>query len=294
MIKSMTGFGKIIVEIMGRKFVIEVKSLNSKQLDLSMKIPGIFRNKEFEVRNLLSQRLERGKIDLYVTLESSGEGPAYSINKTMARKYRDQLKELQTELNEGEMPGLLPLILKLPDVIQSGLEDLTDVEWLIIRDGIERSVTALDQFRIHEGEILASDIRERINLILDLLKSVEPFEARRAEVIREKLLKSLSKLAEADPSSDGIDKNRFEQELIFYLEKLDITEEKVRLKKHCDYFLETMKEISAGKKLGFIAQEIGREVNTIGSKANDADIQRIVVQMKDELEKIKEQLLNIL
>jgi uncharacterized protein (TIGR00255 family) len=295
MIKSMTGFGKAFAEIQGRKFTIEARSLNSKQFDFSLKIPGIFRDKEIEVRNLLSLRLERGKVDLYINLESSTSIQNYSINRQIAKKYRDELKELQAELDEEQMMGLLPLILKLPDVIQSGREEVTDEEWTVVREAIERSVTLLDEFRLHEGNLLDQDIRTRVDLILGLLSSIEPYEVQRTVFIREKLRREFRNMMEADKSSEIIDENRFEQELIFYLERLDITEEKVRLKKHCDYFLETLNDqASQGKKLGFITQEIGREINTIGSKANDAAIQKIVVQMKDELEKIKEQLLNIL
>ena len=291
----MTGFGKAYAEIQGRKFIIETRSLNSKQIDISVKMPGIFRDKEIEVRNLLSQELERGKIDLFIILESSGDIPNYSINKQVAKKYQDELKALQAELNEEEMMGLLPLILKLPDVVQSGREVVSEEEWMIVREGIERSVALADQFRVHEGSILDQDIRSRIDLILGLLLSIEPYELNRTVFIREKLRKEFRNMIEGDRSSMIIDENRFEQELIFYLERLDITEEKVRLKKHCDYFLETLNDqTSQGKKLGFITQEIGREINTIGSKANDACIQKIIVQMKDELEKIKEQLLNIL
>ena len=291
----MTGFGKSITEIQGRKFTIETRSLNSKQFDLSLKIPGIFRDKEIEARNLLSQRLERGKIDLYISIEATANVLNYSINKQAAKKYQVELKELQAELNEEEMMGLLPLILKLPDVIQSGREEVTEEDWSVLREGIEKSVALLDEFRLHEGTILEQDIITRIDIILGLLKSIEPFELNRTVFIREKLRREFRNMREGDHSSEIIDENRFEQELIFYLERLDITEEKVRLKKHCDYFLETMDEqTSQGKKLGFITQEIGREINTIGSKANDSDIQKIVVQMKDELEKIKEQLLNIL
>jgi uncharacterized protein (TIGR00255 family) len=295
MIKSMTGFGKVYAEIQGRKFMIETRSLNSKQFDLSLKIPGVFRDKEMELRNLLSQRLERGKVDLYINLEAEANVLNYSINKQVAKKYQEELKELQAELNEEEMMGLLPLILKLPDVIQSGREEVTEEEWIIVREGIEKSVTLLDEFRLHEGNVLDQDIRSRIDLILGLLGSIDPFELKRTVFIREKLRREFRNMMEGDQSSDIIDENRFEQELIFYLERLDITEEKVRLKKHCEYFMESLNDqTSQGKKLGFITQEIGREINTIGSKANDADIQKIVVQMKDELEKIKEQLLNIL
>jgi uncharacterized protein (TIGR00255 family) len=295
MIKSMTGFGKTYAEIQGRKFTIETRSLNSKQFDFSLKFPGIFRDREIEARNLLSQRLERGKIDLYISIESTANVLNYSINKQAAKKYQEELKELQAELNEEEMMGLLPLILKLPDVIQSGREEVTEEEWTILREGIEKSVALLDEFRLHEGTVLDRDIRSRIDLILGFLGTIEPFEVKRTVFLREKLRREFKNMMEGDRSTDIIDENRFEQELIFYLERLDITEEKVRLKKHCDYFLDTMDEqASQGKKLGFITQEIGREINTIGSKANDADIQKIVVQMKDELEKIKEQLLNIL
>jgi uncharacterized protein (TIGR00255 family) len=295
MIKSMTGFGKTYAEIQRRKFTIETRSLNSKQFDFSLKFPGIFRDREIEARNLLSQRLERGKIDLYISIESTANVLNYSINKQAAKKYQEELKELQAELNEEEMMGLLPLILKLPDVIQSGREEVTEEEWTILREGIEKSVALLDEFRLHEGTVLDRDIRSRIDLILGFLGTIEPFEVKRTVFLREKLRREFKNMMEGDRSTDIIDENRFEQELIFYLERLDITEEKVRLKKHCDYFLDTMDEqASQGKKLGFITQEIGREINTIGSKANDADIQKIVVQMKDELEKIKEQLLNIL
>ena len=291
----MTGFGKACAEIPGRKFNIETRLLNSKQFDVSLKIPGIFRDREIEVRNLLSQKLERGKIDLYITPDASGNDFNYSINKSVAKKYQEELKELQSELNEEEMMGLLPLILRMPDVVQAGREEMTDEEWIIVREGIERSVALLDESRIHEGEILEQDFRTRSDLILKHLLSIEPFELKRTQFIREKLRREFRNMTEGDRSSGIIDENRFEQELIYYLERMDITEEKVRLKKHCDYFLATMDEsVSQGKKLGFITQEIGREVNTIGSKANDADIQKIVVQMKDELEKIKEQLLNIL
>jgi uncharacterized protein (TIGR00255 family) len=295
MIKSMTGFGKTLVEIPGQKFIIETRSLNSRQFDLSLKIPGIFRDREIEVRNLISQKLERGKIDFYITLESSDDQPKYSINRSVARKYQQELRELQSELHEEEMIGLLPLILKLPDVVQSGREELPEEEWLIVREGIESSVALADKFRQQEGRILEQDICSRINIITELLSTVEPFESKRTLNIREKLRREFKNMVEGEQSSGIVDENRFEQELIYYLERMDITEEKVRLKQHCTYFLETMDEsVSQGKKMGFITQEIGREINTIGSKANDADIQKIVVQMKDELEKIKEQLLNIL
>ena len=291
----MTGYGKAVCELSGKKVTIEIKSLNSRQLDLSLKLPGTLRDKEIEFRNTLSQKLERGKIDIFTSIESNGEILKYSINKALAKRYQEELKALQVELGEEDIPGLLPVILKLPDVIRSGQDELTDEEWDIIRSGIDNAVELLNESRRKEGEILEKDFHYRINLILELLGSIEPFERERKAHIREKLRKEFRNMMDKEIQSEIIDENRFEQELIFYIERLDITEEKVRLKKHCDYFIETMEEQSSqGKKLGFITQEIGREINTIGSKANDAAIQKIVVQMKDELEKIKEQMLNIL
>ena len=291
----MTGYGKAICDLSGKKVTIEIKSLNSKQLDLSLKLPGTLREKEIELRNFLSQKLERGKIDLFTTTEANVEIVKYSINRSVAKKYQEELKALQVDLGEEEMPGLLPIILKMPDVIQSGKEELSEQEWDSMRAAINDAVNALDLFRINEGEILDKDIRYRIGIILELLNAIEPHENNRTIFIREKLRREFKKMMDNENSSEIIDENRFEQELIFYLERLDITEEKVRLQKHCDYFLETLDDRnSQGKKLGFITQEVGREINTIGSKANDAAIQKIVVQMKDELEKIKEQLLNIL
>jgi uncharacterized protein (TIGR00255 family) len=295
MIKSMTGYGKAVSAFDEKKYTIEIKSLNSKQLDISIKLAGTFRDKEIELRNYLSQMLERGKIDLFIFTDLNGEAKKFSINKAVALRYQKELKELQFEMDEEDIPGLLPLILKLPDVIQSGQDEFTEEEWDSIRSGIWNAVRSLDESRKQEGMILEKDIHYRVKLILELLQVIEPFEQNRTIFIREKLRKELKNLMETEKQSDIIDENRFEQELIFYLERIDITEEKIRLKKHCDYFLETMHdENSQGKKLGFITQEIGREINTLGSKANDASIQKIVVQMKDELEKIKEQLLNIL
>jgi uncharacterized protein (TIGR00255 family) len=295
MIKSMTGYGKALCEFSGRKITIEIKSLNSKAFDLNLKLPGVLREKEMELRNRLSQRLERGKIDIFTTSESNGESLKFGINKAIAKRYQEELKSLQVELGEEDMPGLLPIILKMPDVIQSGREELSEEDADKILVAVNQAVELLDEFRIKEGEILEADFRQRIDLILGFLIAIEPLEKERTLFIREKLRREFRNMSESENQSGIIDENRFEQELIFYLERLDITEEKVRLKKHCDFFLDTMTdENGQGKKLGFIVQEIGREINTIGSKANDAGIQKFVVQMKDELEKIKEQLLNIL
>ena len=294
MIKSMTGYGKAMAEIGDRKLNIEVKSLNSKQLDLALKLPSMFRDKEVEVRNLISQKLERGKVDMFISTEFTGEISGVSINLELAKKYHNELKVLQLELKEDCPEGLLSLIIKMPDVIQSAKDEPNENDWLLVRAGIENALALVEEFRSGEGKILGEDLRKRIELILQYVLEVEPFEQQRINDIREKMIRDFANY-KADFNGSAPDQNRFEQEMIYYLERLDITEEKIRLKKHCEYFLDTMDEVaSQGKKLGFITQEIGREINTLGSKANQADIQKLVVQMKDELEKIKEQLMNIL
>lgn len=295
MIISMTGYGNAFAELPGKKLLIEIKSLNSKGLDLSIKLPGSFREKEMEVRTLLSQRLERGKVELYITSEKSADMPAYSINKPLFLQYYGELKLLLSELTENNQEGLLQAILKIPDVLQNEKTEFEEEDWPKIAEGIESALLSVERFRSAEGHILESDMRNRVHLILDLLDSISPFEQNRLNDIRERITTGFQNIMRSDLTDVKPDENRFEQELIYYIERMDITEEKVRLKKHCDYFLETLNEsTSQGKKLGFISQEMGREINTIGSKANDAPIQKIVVQMKDELEKIKEQLLNIL
>ncbi len=290
----MTGYGKSVLDITGRKLTIEIKTLNSKQLDLNIKIPGYFREKEWEVRGILTQRFERGKIDFYIGTEVTGEMLNYSINKSLAKKYHEELHSLANEL-QGERPGeLLSMVLKMPDVMQTSRDELSEHDWESISVAIDDAVTQADIFRMDEGKVLEDDMKGRIRKILQLLEEIEPFETRRIIDMRERLLRDFAKYS-GDFNGSAPDQNRFEQELIYYLEKLDITEEKVRLQKHCQYFLATLQEeVSQGKKLGFVTQELGREINTIGSKANDAEIQKIVVQMKDELEKIKEQLGNIL
>jgi len=294
MIKSMTGYGKAVAEFGNRRLSIEVKSLNSKQFDMALKLPLMFREKEAELRALVGLKLERGKIDLFISTEAVSETPGLSINHELAKKYYDELKALQHELKEDCPEGLLPLVLKMPDVIQSAKEELNESDWLLVRAGIEHTLALVDEFRIGEGKILGEDVSKRINLILQYLFDIEPFELRRINDLRDKMIRDFVNY-KSDFNGSAPDQNRFEQEMIYYLERLDITEEKIRLKKHCEYFLDTMDEgTSQGKKLGFITQEIGREINTLGSKANQADIQKLVVQMKDELEKIKEQLMNIL
>jgi uncharacterized protein (TIGR00255 family) len=294
MIKSMTGYGKAVLDITGRKLTVEIKTLNSKQLDLNLKIPGYFRDKEWEVRARLTQRFERGKIDFFIGTEVTGEMLSYSINHALAKKYHEELKALSQELLEEHPAELLSLVVRMPDVMQTSRDELNEHDWESISVAIEEAVSQADTFRINEGKVLEEDMMNRVHTILQLLEAVEPYEKRRIIDLRERLLRDFSKYA-GDFNGSAPDQNRFEQELIYYLEKLDITEEKVRLEKHCRYFLDTLNETgSQGKKLGFVTQEMGREINTIGSKASDAEIQKIVVQMKDELEKIKEQLGNIL
>jgi uncharacterized protein (TIGR00255 family) len=293
MIKSMTGYGKTVADITGRKLTIEIKTLNSKQLDLNLKIPGYFREKEWEVRSILTQRLERGKIDFYIGTEVTGEMLSYSINHPLAKKYNEELKLLAEELKEYPA-DMLSLVIKMPDVMQTSRDEMDEHDWEFISAAIVTAIDQVDEFRKTEGRVLEDDMLRRVHSILQLLDTIEPFEKNRIQELRERLLRDFSKY-QGDFNGSAPDQNRFEQELIYYLEKLDITEEKVRLLKHCQYFLETLHEAgSQGKKLGFVTQEMGREINTIGSKASDAEIQKIVVQMKDELEKIKEQLGNIL
>ncbi|TRZ75413.1 MAG: YicC family protein [Bacteroidetes bacterium] len=295
MIISMTGYGKAVAELPGKKLVIEIKSLNSKGLDLSVKLPGAFREKEMEIRTLLSQRLERGKVELYVSAERSVDTAGYSINKPLFLQYYQELKSLLSELKEENSDELLPVIMKIPDILQSEKAEFEETDWVLIAEGIESALQSVEEFRSAEGSILEADMRARVQLILDLLNSIEPFENNRLNDIRERIRTGFQNITKSDLLQTKPDENRFEHELIYYIERLDITEEKVRLKKHCDYFIQTLNDAnSQGKKLGFVSQEMGREINTIGSKANDAGIQKIVVQMKDELEKIKEQLLNIL
>lgn len=291
MIRSMTGYGKAETVLEKTKISIELKSLNSKQLDLNIRMPYSFNSKEIELRSLISKKLERGKISVFLNVEYLGEKSNHSINKELVELYYNQLRELANKLGNNT-DNLLESVMKLPDVVKQVNEKVDENEWKEIIKLTEEALKKQDEFRIQEGATLEEDFRLRIANIIDLLKQVDKYENLRIETIKERMQQSLSK--HFDEAS--IDKNRFEQELIFYFEKLDITEEKIRLRKHCDYFIETLNEkiISKGKKLGFILQEIGREINTLGSKSNNQDMQKIVVQMKDELEKIKEQALNIL
>jgi uncharacterized protein (TIGR00255 family) len=291
MIKSMTGYGKAIAETQQKKITIEIKSLNSKQLDINTRLPWLYKEKEIEIRNMISQALERGKIDLTIVFDNLDEEFIPVINKTIVKKYFGQLKEIAAELNISFDENILPTIMRLPETMKSEKQELSIEEWQIVKAQITEAISMLDLYRIEEGKALEQDIRNSLQRITASLGNIESFEEERITRVKEKL----TSILEENINSENIDRNRFEQELIFYLEKFDINEEKVRLKKHCEYFVETLASPSPnGKVLGFIGQEMGREINTIGSKANDASIQKLVVMMKDDLEKVKEQSLNVL
>ena len=287
----MTGYGKAIAELPQKKITIEIKSLNSKQLDLNTKLPWLYKEKEPEIRNLISQRLDRGKIDFSIYCDMLDDEVVTVINKSAVRNYYNQFKEIAEELKINLDDQIFTAIMKLPDTLKTEKPEMPAAEWEIVRNQIIESISMIDLYRIEEGNSIMTDLKKCIGKILSLLETIKTFEAGRITKIREKLMT----LLEENMGTDKVDQNRFEQEIIFYLEKYDINEEKVRLKTHCDYFIESINTPSPnGKILNFIAQEIGREINTIGSKANDASIQKLVVMMKDELEKIKEQTLNVL
>jgi len=287
----MTGFGKSQVDLPGRIITVEIRSLNSKQLDLSFRAPSVYREKEMITRSLIAQRMERGKVDVNINVESKNDQPVMTINKNIALQYFEQLKDLAASIPENQHSDLLSILVRMPDVLKSEKEEFSEEEWVLIQQSLEAALEEADRFRKAEGVILEKDFIFRISRILALLEEVEPLESSRIAGIRAKFEVRLEEIHQ----DKSYDQNRLEQELVYYFEKLDITEEKIRLKKHCDYFVLTLAELeSPGKKLNFITQEIGREINTLGSKANDVRIQMIVVQMKDELEKIKEQLANIL
>ena len=288
--KSMTGFGKAEGKVGNKKITAEIRSLNSKQLDLSVKMPALYRAVEFDVRALLSKMLVRGKVDVLITVEATESETASQIDKDMFRAYLRQVTEaLAYSGIDADYDAIVPSVLKMPNVFSAEAQSATDTELEAVRSVVEEAAAALDAFRCQEGATLIADLVARVETIERLRDEITPFEAARAEAIRSRIREQIEKLA-LDPNYD-----RLEQEMIFYIEKLDITEEKVRLANHCKYFKEVAAtEPQAGRKLGFIAQEMGREINTTGSKANQHDIQVIVVKMKDELEKIKEQSLNIL
>lgn len=291
MIKSMTGYGKAIAETPHKKITIEIKSLNSKQLDLNTKLPWLYKEKEPEIRNMISQRLDRGKIDFSIYLDILDDEAATVLNKAAIKSYYNQFTSIAADLNINLDDQIFTAIMKLPEVLKTDKPELPDEEWNMVRSKISDAIDDLDRYRVEEGNGIMTDMQKCTFNILALLVDVQKFEGGRIKKVRDKLMTIL----EENLGNDNIDRNRFEQELILYLEKYDINEEKQRLKTHCDYFMETLQSNSPnGKVLSFITQEIGREINTLGSKANDANIQKIVVMMKDELEKVKEQTLNVL
>lgn len=291
MLKSMTGYGKAVTDFCNKKITIEIKSLNSKQLESSFKLPYLYKEKELELRNRLLEVLQRGKVDLSLSIDQSDEEQVAKINVAVVKNYYSQISSLKEELGLTEKNDILPIILKLPDSLKTEKQELNQEEWNTIQAIFKTALEELDSFRIQEGAALKKDLTKRVTLIEENLNAITPFEQQRIENIKRRLNQNLKEFF----SNETIDQNRFEQELIYFLEKLDITEEKVRLRNHIKYFRETIEEEGGvGKKLGFIAQEMGREINTIGSKANDSDMQKLVVKMKDELEKIKEQLMNVL
>ena len=292
MILSMTGYGKAVVAYKEKKINVEVKSLNSKSLDLSARIAPLYREKEMEIRRLLAQKLEHGKVDFSLWVEKESTVDATPINAALIENYYKQIKAISASTGIPEPEDWFTTLLRLPDVTaKTEVEVLDEEEWLVAQQAINEAIDKLTDFRKQEGAALQKKFTEKIDNIANLLKSIEPFEKSRVPKIREKIIDGLKQIPEVD-----YDKNRLEQELIYYIEKLDINEEKQRLTNHLKYFHETMKESGhgIGKKLGFIAQEMGREINTTGSKSNQAEMQNIVVKMKDELEQIKEQVLNAL
>lgn len=287
----MTGYGKQELVIQNDSFTIEIKTLNSKQLDLGMRLPQSIRSFEMQLRTLVSKSLYRGKIDVSVYFTEGKKNVLPKVNMDAGLHYFKELNKLLSVLGEEPKEGILPLIVRMPEVFDSVEEEWTDKDWRILEKGMQQTIDQVVSFRLQEGSILENDFKTRINTILELLVQVEEFESERIVKIKDRIKSTLEQLG----SDIQFDTNRLEQELIYYIEKLDVTEEKVRLKKHCDYFLEIIyTEEQVGKKLGFVLQEIGREINTLGSKANDASMQKLVVLMKDELEKVKEQMLNVL
>ena len=289
MLLSMTGFGKSIVHYKHKTFHIELRSVNSRHLEIRFKLPNTYKNRELSMRSFISQRAIRGKLDCSIIVHSDQGDEEFALNSNLFKVYYNQLDELRKEL--GSTDELISAILKLPNVIEPNDAEATQEEWEVVQQGIEEAIDALSEFRRSEGQALQDELRVRAVQILKLVDEITEYEPGRADKVRERIRTSLKDIQET-----AIDENRFEQELIYYLEKYDITEEKVRLKQHCNYFMDVLDngDEMKGRKLNFISQEIGREINTLGAKANDAKMQRLVVQMKDELEKIKEQVANVI
>ena len=285
MIQSMTGYGKSVIQLPSKKITVEIKSLNSKNLDLNVRVPSSYRSKELQIRNLLAKSLIRGKVDFNLFVEITGEATNTEVNATVVKQYMKQLGALV----DSTPDELLKMAIRMPDALKTERDEIDELEYTSILQAIEEALSSLTNYRNDEGKVLENEFLKRIENISSLLGQVIEMDGERIVNVKDRLRKAVSELKES------VDENRFEQELIYYLEKYDITEEKVRLQNHLEYFSETIEsKLSNGKKLGFISQEIGREINTLGSKANFAPMQQLVVQMKDELEKIKEQALNVL
>lgn len=290
MIQSMTGFGKVTAELPSKKVTVEIKALNSKQLDLSTRIPSIYKDKEMQIRSLLLQSLERGKVEFNIYIEYIGKDTPTQINQPAIENYYTQIKEIADKLNIAVPADWFQTLLRMPDVIKTEAQEADETEWHVVEQAIRDAIGHLCDFRIQEGAMLQKLFEQKIANIKRLLSEIALYEKERIEKIKTRIMDNLEKIGGQD-----YDKNRFEQEMIYYIEKLDVNEEKNRLDNHLKYFISTMNSGQGqGKKLGFIAQEMGREINTLGSKSNHAEMQKIVVQMKDELEQIKEQVLNIL
>jgi len=286
MILSMTGFGKSVLQLSDKKITVEIKSLNSKNLDLSVRIPSDYKAKEIALRNQISKKIERGKVEISISIEITSEEAASKINVPIVLNYIQQMRSI---LPEADSTELMKMAVRMPDALKHEATETDEKDWTKIQATIDQAIIFFTEFRIAEGKAIQTDFEQRIEKIHTLMEETFSLDKERLKTIKTRLLEALKNL------KITIDENRFEQELIYYLEKYDITEEKIRLESHLDYFLQTMKtENSAGRKLGFIAQEIGREINTMGSKANHSEMQKLVVQMKNELEKVKEQILNVL
>ena len=291
MIRSMTGYGKAECLLADKKLTIEIKSLNSKQLDTNTRLPSFYKEKELGIRQLIASELERGKVECSFYYELSSEAAPGIINEPVVKAYYAQLYKISGELGLEASLELLSTVMRMPDTIRTEKPELQETEWTLVEAALKKALAQVNIFRIQEGKSLDKDLRQRVEAISRKLEVVESFEGERIDLVRERIGKHLEELGQ----KEAVDENRFEQELIYYIEKLDISEEKVRLANHCSYFMETLEDKGpAGKKLGFISQEMGREINTLGSKANHKELQKLVVEMKDELERIKEQILNVL
>lgn len=291
LILSMTGFGKSTVYIREKLYTVEIKTLNSKTTDIRLKMPGILSDREFSIRKLIQDQLVRGRVDLSVYQEGENGMTEFAFNSKLFKLYYDEIEKTTAELGIKDA-DIFSAVMRIPSVISSGAEQVSDEEWALFSDAISKATEELTQFRLKEGKVLALDLKQRVESIKDTIPKIKLFEAARLERLRERLKRNMEEFL----SSEKVDANRFEQEIMYYLERIDITEEKIRLDQHCDYFLDQMikDDPQVGKMLSFITQEMGREINTMGSKAQDSDIQQLVILMKDELEKIKEQLANIL